>query len=562
MTVVSESIISLLIEKGYALEEDISEVQKRSESSGDSFEAVLLKSGTVTGKQFAECLAEEYGLESIGNDTILVGSPAATELVSLEYARSKCVLPLKVINSQLVVAVADPSDLSIVDDLSFMSKGLHIVCKVGPRDAIQKGIGDSYGGSEADVDNLLRANEDVEVKSDDVEDVQDDDAPVIALVNAIIANAVKMQASDIHIESMENSIRVRYRIDGKCIVLERPPKRLQGALFGRIKLMARMDVAEKRKPQDGPIKLKVEGRNIDLRVSTLPSSFGESIVMRILDKESVMKGVDQLGFHASDYGEFQELIKRPNGIVLVTGPTGSGKTTTLYAALNEKNKSNVKIITAEDPVEYNVSGINQIQVNHQIGLDFARILRAMLRQAPNVILVGEIRDLETAEVAIEASLTGHLVFSTLHTNDAPSSVTRLIDMGIKPYLVSASVIAILAQRLIRLNCTKCKEEYVPTQNKLIAAGITDEMMEGKKFYRGKGCVACNRTGYKGRIGIYELLRLSSELRTAIFNNEPSHILREIAIKSGMHTLLMDGVRKVFAGITSVEEVLRVAKSSE
>jgi len=274
-----------------------------------------------------------------------------------------------------------------------------------------------------------------------------------------------------------------------------------------------------------------------------------------------MKGVEQLGFHATDYSEFQNLITRPNGIVLVTGPTGSGKTTTLYAALNEKNKPNVKIITAEDPVEYNVSGINQIQVNHQIGLNFSRILRAMLRQAPNVILVGEIRDMETAEIAIEASLTGHLVFSTLHTNDAPSSITRLIDMGIKPYLVSASVIAILAQRLIRLNCKHCKVAYTPDKKSLIAAGITDEMAEGQTFLRGRGCGHCNE-GYKGRIGIYELMKLNSDLRAAIFNNKPTHELREIALRTGMHTLLMDGVRKIFAGITTVEEVLRVAKQAQ
>jgi type IV pilus assembly protein PilB len=561
---IGDSLESILAEKGWVKESSLESLRLRMKKSGvKNLGEFLIAEGSITELQLAEALAIQTGLEVAG-DRILIGSPDATELVSLEFAKSRCVLPLRIEDGTLYVALSNPTDLTLMDDLTFMS-GLHVTAYVSGENAIRKGIASSYSGGDAALGSMLDASETISIGStstEDGEDLGDGDAPVIALVNMIIANAVKKGASDIHIESMETSMRVRYRIDGKCTVVERPNRRLQGALFGRIKLMAKMDIAEKRKPQDGPIKLKVENRHIDLRVSTLPSSFGESIVMRILDKESVMKGVEQLGFHPTDQAQFNELIDRPNGIVLVTGPTGSGKTTTLYAALNAKNKPNIKIITAEDPVEYNVSGINQVQVNHQIGLNFSRILRAMLRQAPNVILVGEIRDHETAEIAIEASLTGHLVFSTLHTNDAPASVTRLIDMGIKPYLVSAAVIAILAQRLVRLNCKKCLQAYVPSPESMIVAGITPEMAEGQNFQKGRGCAACNNTGYKGRIGIYELLKLNGELRQAIFKNEPTHVLREIALRSGMHTLLMDGVRKVFAGVTTVEEVLRVAKSSE
>jgi type IV pilus assembly protein PilB len=560
---IGDSLESVVLEKGWLSSSEVEDAKTRLEKSDHAeLHKFLIEAKLLTEDQCAEALALMSGMEWLEGG-ILAGSPDATAIVSLEFARDRCVLPMKVEDDSLYVALADPMDLSIVDDLGFMSE-LPVVCLVAGETAIRNGIANSYTGGEEALSDMIDAQDSIHIGGqDEIEDVEDDDeVPVIALVNTIIGNAVRKGASDIHIESMETYIRVRYRVDGKNTVVDRPNKRLEGAMFGRIKLMAKMDIAEKRKPQDGPIKLKVDGRSIDLRVSTLPSSFGESIVMRILDKESVMKGVDQLGFHPTDYAEFSELIDRPNGIVLVTGPTGSGKTTTLYAALNAKNKPNVKIITAEDPVEYNVSGINQVQVNHTIGLNFSRILRAMLRQAPNVILVGEIRDHETAEIAIEASLTGHLVFSTLHTNDAPSSVTRLIDMGIKPYLVSAAVIAILAQRLIRLNCAKCVEPYVPSAESMIAAGITDEMADGYTFYRGAGCNVCSNTGYKGRLGIYELLKFNSELRQAIFKNEPTHVLREIALRGGMHTLLMDGVRKVFAGKTTVEEILRVAKSSD
>jgi len=558
---IGDSISEILTSEGWANEEAL---QKASDEVGNDysieFGEKLIENKIITEAQLAKALAITSGMEYIKGDG-LIGVSDATDLVAMEFARTRKALPIEIKDDALQVVIYNPLDLSLTDDLNFMTS-MPVVCKISELTFIEEGIGRSYGGGTEDIDNLRDDDEDVELKeNEDDGDDSEDDAVIIKLVNAIIANAVGIGASDIHIESMEKSVRVRYRVDGRCRVVETPPKRLQGALIGRIKLLSKMDIAEKRKPQDGPIKMRINKKNIDLRVSSLPSAFGESIVMRILDKEAVMKGVEELGFHHSDYESFQSLIARPNGIVLVTGPTGSGKTTTLYAALNERNKPNIKLITAEDPVEYNVSGINQVQVNAKIGLTFASILRAMLRQAPNIILVGEIRDQETAKIAIEASLTGHMVFSTLHTNDAPSSVTRLIDMGIKPYLVSASVIAILAQRLVRKICEGCKETYIPEKTKLLSAGISEEMSAGKTFYRGGGCQICGQSGYKGRIGIYELLKLNNELRQAIFNEESTLVIRDIALKSGMHTLLMDGVRKFFDGTTTIEEVLRVAKTA-
>ena len=392
---------------------------------------------------------------------------------------------------------------------------------------------------------------------------EDEDAPVIRLVNQILGDALKKRASDVHIEPMASKLRVRFRVDGYCIEQDDPPQHLTAAILSRVKLMAGMDIAEKRKPQDGRINIRLEGREIDLRVSALPAYHGESMVMRILDRERGLISLPALGFATEDYQRFQKIIKRPNGLFLVTGPTGSGKTTSLYAALRELNRPDVKIITAEDPVEYNLAGINQCQVRHQIGLDFKRILRAMLRQAPNIILVGEIRDKETAEIAIQASLTGHLVFSTLHTNDAPSALTRLIDMGVKPFLVSTAIMAVMAQRLIRRLCKECREEFVPTAVELRQLNLTPESLEGRKVYRPRGCEECGNSGYRGRIGTYELFAMDSTLREMCFRGASSVKLREQAkISGGLVTLMEDGVRKFLAGETTIEEVLTVAIAGE
>ena len=378
----------------------------------------------------------------------------------------------------------------------------------------------------------------------------------------MITEAVQLRASDIHVEPFEDRVRIRYRIDGVLIERDSPPRRLHGAILSRIKILAKLDIAERRRPQDGRIKVTVGEKELDLRVSVIPTNHGQSVVMRLLDKDNIKVGVKQLGFSEDMFQQFAQLIRRPNGIILVTGPTGSGKTTTLYAALNDLNRPDRKIITAEDPVEYYLPGINQVEVRHTIGLDFARIIRAMLRQAPNIILVGEMRDTETASMGIQASLTGHLVFSTLHTNDAPSAVTRMVDMGVPGYLVASSVIAVLAQRLVRLICSRCKQVYTPPESVLIDAGIAPDSMKSATFSRGKGCNYCQKKGYRGRMGIYELMMITPKVRELIFANASAQEIRTLAITQGMKTLYTDGVRKAMKGITSLEEVYRNAKRTE
>jgi len=387
-------------------------------------------------------------------------------------------------------------------------------------------------------------------------------APIVRLVQMMITEAVQLRASDIHIEPFEDRVRIRYRIDGVLRQRDKLPRRQLGAIISRVKILASIDIAERRRPQDGRIKVNIGEKELDLRVSIIPTNNGQSAVLRLLDKDNIRVGVRQLGFSEETYQKFQGLIKRPNGIVLVTGPTGSGKTTTLYAAINTLNTPDRKIITAEDPVEYYLPGINQVEVKHNIGLDFARIIRAMLRQAPNVILVGEMRDAETASMGIQASLTGHLVFSTLHTNDAPTAVTRMIDMGVPGYLVASSVVAILAQRLVRTICKKCSTKFTPSEAVIKEAGLTDEQVAGATFKRGKGCNTCGKTGYRGRMGIHEILMVDAKVRELIFENAPANIIREYAMANGMTTLFGDGLKKVVDGFTTFDEVYRVAKKTE
>jgi type IV pilus assembly protein PilB len=378
----------------------------------------------------------------------------------------------------------------------------------------------------------------------------------------MITEAVQLRASDIHVEPFADRVRIRYRIDGVLIERDSPPRRLLAALLSRIKILSRMDIAERRRTQDGRIKITAGGKELDLRVSMLPTSHGQSCVMRLLDKDNIKVGVRQLGLSDGDFKKFANLIRRPNGILLVTGPTGSGKTTTLYAAMNELNRPDRKIITAEDPVEYYLPGINQVEVRHNIGLDFALIIRAMLRQAPNIILVGEMRDHETASMGIQASLTGHLVFSTLHTNDAPGAVTRMVDMGVPAYLVAGSVIGVMARRLIRVNCAKCKQPYSPTDAELDAAHITPEQAGSSTFMKGAGCSHCGGKGYRGRLGVFELMTMTSKVRELAFAGATTADIRKAAIEQGMSTLYADGIRKVLEGITTLEEVFRVSKSEE
>ncbi len=464
------------------------------------------------------------------------------------------VVPVAVRDGRLVLAVDDPLKTYTLDALQFVLNR-DLAAALTTPGALSRAMSHYYevasSGTAADVSEAMG-----EEPSDEGE------APVVRLVSRMIQTAVEQRASDIHVEPMDGRVRIRFRKDGVLSEVASHEEQLLGPLLSRLKILAGMDIAEKRKPQDGRMNVSVRGRAVDIRASMLPSNHGESMVMRLLDKERGLVSLTDLGLSRTDRERFDRTIKQPNGIVLVTGPTGSGKTTTLYAALKELNRPDVKIITAEDPVEYELPGINQVQVHQRIDLGFARILRAMLRQAPNVILVGEIRDRETAEVAIQASLTGHLVFSTLHTNDAPSALTRLVDMGVKPFLVSASIQAVLAQRLVRRLCPACREAYTPDASELRAVGLESARLQGEPIYREKGCGECGYSGYSGRVGVFELLSMDADLREMTFRSEPSSAIRARAEQTGrLDPLRSDGQRKVLAGVTTISEVLRVVHAT-
>ncbi|HPU34313.1 MAG TPA: ATPase, T2SS/T4P/T4SS family [Phycisphaerae bacterium] len=489
---------------------------------------------------------------------------ANLDLIPEKIMKAHQVLPLGQTDGKLQVVVSDPLDLETLDVLRFRLNP-NIEVSLAPPSKIKRFI-DTFVADAESRDRIKQTMDSIDLdrpeEEDDLAKVAGDDAdaPIIKLINQLIGEAVRMRASDIHIEPMADRVRVRYRVDGVCMERERVPKSVQGAVTARFKLMAGIDIAEKRIPQDGRIKLNIGGKQIDFRVSSLPSYHGESIVLRILRPDSVRVGIQSLGFEQDDYETFMKIIRRPNGIFLVTGPTGSGKTTTLYSALQELNRPDKKIITAEDPVEYNFPGMNQCQVREEIGLSFARILRAMLRQAPNIILVGEIRDLEVGEVAIQAALTGHLVFSTLHTNDAPSAITRLIDMGIKPFLVASSIQAVMAQRLIRVICEECKEdEPNPNPHLLRLLRFTDDELRGRTLKRGRGCKRCNGTGCRGRLGIFEMMTLTNEIRELAFNRASTSQIRKAARAAGMRSLLDDGKLKILRGVTTLEEVAKHAQ---
>jgi type IV pilus assembly protein PilB len=489
---------------------------------------------------------------------------ASLDLIPEKIIKAHQVLPLGQVDGRLQVIVSDPLDLETLDVLRFRLNP-NIEVSLAPPSKIKRFIDHFVADVESrdKIKGVMESiDQDMPEDEDDLAKVAGDDAdaPIIKLINQLIGEAVRMRASDIHVEPMNDRVRVRYRVDGVCVERERVPKSVQGAVTARFKLMSGIDIAEKRIPQDGRIKLTVGGKQIDFRVSSLPSYHGESIVLRILRPDSVRVGIQSLGFEEDDYQIFMRTIKRPNGIFLVTGPTGSGKTTTLYAALQELNRPDKKIITAEDPVEYNFPGMNQCQVREDIGLSFARILRSMLRQAPNIILVGEIRDLEVGEVAIQAALTGHLVFSTLHTNDAPSAITRLIDMGIKPFLVASSIQAIMAQRLVRILCEECKEdEPNPDRQLLRLLRFTDNELQGRNLKRGHGCKRCNGTGFRGRLGIFEMMSMTNEVRELAFNRASAGQIRKAARAAGMRNLLDDGKLKILRGTTTLQEVAKHAQ---
>jgi type IV pilus assembly protein PilB len=564
-----DAFSQILVSEGLVSAEQLAEAMRMASTSGKKVHDEVVRLGYADAAKVMKVLAKAHRLKFVNLAEISVPEEIV-QLLPESVARENTIFPLSESDGVLRIATCDPTDMDAQEKLRFILNR-EIEMALAVREQIVESINRHYGLSDGEsADSMLQEFTDTAIDFTEtaVEQqaaaAQEDnsDAPVVKLVNLIITEAVQLRASDIHIEPFEDRIRIRYRIDGRLVERDNPPRRLLGAMLSRIKILSKLDIAERRRPQDGRIKLTADGKDYDLRVSVLPTNHGQSVVMRILDKDNIKVGIRQLGLSENDFRQFKNLIRRPNGIILVTGPTGSGKTTTLYASLNELNRPDTKIITAEDPVEYYLAGINQVEIKHQIGLDFARVIRAMLRQAPNVILVGEMRDTETAQMGIQASLTGHLVFSTLHTNDAPGAVTRMIDMGVPAYLVASSVIAVLAQRLVRVNCPKCKQPHQPLDTELEAAGITPEMMQGATFMKGRGCSNCQKKGYKGRLGIFELMVMNNKIRELAFQGAATQDIRRAAVSSGMKVMFDDGIQKTLRGITTLDEVFRVSKKAE
>ncbi|HHX97760.1 MAG: type II secretion system ATPase GspE [Kiritimatiellia bacterium] len=563
MTSNDDYILEILENVGLITREQAVTARQTAVAEDEAIMEVLARETGVSKTDMLKTLAAQFGMEMIS----LQGMEIPTEvrdMVPADVAQRYKVIPVFKNDNVLTVAMGDPLDVDTLDGLRYVLK-TNVEGVVALPEEVEKAIANYYGRATGAVEGMLQEitegtlalPEEVQQQLVADADVSESDAPIIKLVSLIIMEAFRSRASDIHLEPMAKKFRVRYRIDGVLHEVDSPPKRLQSAILSRVKIMANMSIAEKRVPQDGRIQINVMGRDLDLRVSSIPTNHGESIVMRILDKAGIALGLPQLGFFADDQQVFERLIGLSDGIILVTGPTGSGKTTTLYACLNTINKPDRKIITVEDPVEYQMSGINQVQVRAEIGMTFAAALRSILRQAPNIIMIGEIRDLETAEIAVNASLTGHLVFSTLHTNDAPSAVTRLIDIGVKPFLVASSTRAIMAQRLVRKICDKCKEPYEPKESELRLLGPAAKHLAQAQLFHGKGCPDCTFTGYRGRMGIYEIFQIDDQVRHLIFEKVGAAELRGRARELGMRTLREDGLRKVVAGLTTLEEVLRV-----
>jgi len=562
--------LGILQKKGVASVAQIKEAQEMASKTGRTISDILMHLGYATNEDIAKALAAEYNKEYVDLSDVMI-RPAVVEQIAESLARENTIMPFEEDGDVLRVVISDPNDFDTINNIRFyVNRPIEVVISTreGINEAINRHYSQVIGQS---TDSMMQEMTDTAIDFTTIEsdiagsgggDEGESEGPIVRLVSHLISEAVQLRASDIHVEPFEDRVRIRYRIDGMLVERDRIPKRLQLALVSRIKILSRLDIAERRRTQDGRIKLTLGDKELDLRVSVVPTSHGQSVVMRILDKDNIRVNLTHLGFSERDYQRFHQLIRRPNGIILVTGPTGSGKTTSLYAALNELNTPTRKIITAEDPVEYYLPGINQVEIRHNIGLDFARVIRSMLRQAPNIILVGEMRDLETAQMGIQASLTGHLVFSTLHTNDAPGAITRLIDMGVPPYLVSSSVIGIMGQRLVRINCQKCKKPYIPSDAELQETRITPEMAAKATFMRGKGCGYCNSKGYRGRMAIFELMMMTSKIREMTFQQASTVEIRKAAVKEGMTTLFDDGIKKVLRGITTAEEVMRVARFEE
>jgi len=557
-------------EKGWATAEEIEECALAAKKEGAVLGNLLVARGHLTEEQLVEALAEQAGMSAIDLDAIEV-APDVIERVSLSIVEVYRIAPVRfdTETNTLTVAMADPLQVPALDDLRFMLN-CEVDGVVATEAAVDRAIKRYYAGQRESVEQLIRDIEESREEltydiqygqqstSIDIEQLQEmaNSMPVVKLLNLILIQAIKDQSSDIHFEPFEDEFKVRYRVDGVLYEMMPPPRHLALAITSRIKVMSLLDIAETRLPQDGRIELNMSGNPVDLRISTLPCLHGESVVMRVLDRSVVSLDLQRIGLRPDEMNTVKSLVDKPHGIILSTGPTGSGKTTTLYSLLNYANDIGIKIITTEDPVEYDLEGIVQCQINEDIGVTFARCLRSILRQDPDKILVGEIRDLETATIAIQASLTGHIVLSTLHTNDAPTTITRLVDIGVEPFLLCATVEAIVAQRLVRTICTNCKTHYEPSAEALASIGLSVDDMEGKNFCYGKGCQRCNNTGYRGRVAIFEIMIMSDTLRELIMKNESANILRQVARQEGMRTLREAGLLHIFDGITTIEEVVR------
>ena len=565
-------LLELLVKENLLSSDQAAKAAAEQRRTNERLGTILKRLGYLSDDDLLDFLSRKYGIPVINLQRVEV-TEEIVRLVKKEIVSKYQVFPVRKVGNTLTLALSDPTVVLAIDDVQFAT-GLHVIPVLASESAIKEAIDKHYVDSAAKLDEILQKEQqigadalelvDKSAQKVDITELGEEagEAPVIRFVNLILADAIRKRASDIHLEPYEKVFRVRYRIDGVLHDVMAPPKAMEAAILSRVKIMANMDIAERRLPQDGRIRATVRGKDIDLRVSTMPTLHGESVVLRILDRSSTRHDFAALGFNGQALAGLKQALAEPNGIVLVTGPTGSGKTTTLYTALASLDSASQKIFTVEDPVEYELAGINQIQVQPQIGLNFASALRSILRQDPDIIMIGEIRDLETAEIAIRASLTGHLVFSTLHTNDAPSAFTRLIDMGIEPFLVASSVEAVMAQRLVRTICPVCKTEQKVERDYLRKIGFPEAEIATAKFYRGAGCEECRQLGYQGRMGIYELLILNEAIRPLILNRAPATTIAQRAMEQGMRTLRTDGWNKVRAAQTTIEEVLRVTQTEE
>ncbi|GLX69294.1 GspE/PulE family protein [Paenibacillus glycanilyticus] len=549
MVAIKKRLGDLLVESAIISEEQLQKALQEQGKSKQKLGDLLIAQGYITEQQLIEVLEFQLGIPHVSLYKYQI-DPEITQIIPESMAKRYQAIPLHKDGGKLMVAMADPLDYFAIEELR-MSTGFRIEPAISSKDELQRAIARHYGLQDSMSQMMIELPTQEEIRETEI---TDEDSPVVRLVNQMIQQAVQLRASDIHVDPGETSVTIRYRIDGVLRTERAIPKQMQGFITARLKIMSKLNIAERRLPQDGRMKMQFEFKTVDIRVSSLPTIHGEKIVLRLLDLSTGVKAIDQLGFNNHNVSVFKEMIERPYGILLITGPTGSGKTTTLYSALSHLNEEDTNIITVEDPVEYQLDGINQVQVNPTIGLSFATGLRSILRQDPNVVMVGEIRDTETAEIAIRASLTGHLVLSTLHTNDSVSSITRFRDMGVEPYLIASSLIGVVAQRLVRRICNDCKEAHEPTDQERLF--LRSRGIQAEKLYRGRGCGNCGSTGYRGRVAIHEVLHVNNEIRELITLSGSLSELREAAAKQGMIQLMDDGVDKVTRGITTLQEVLR------